>query len=256
LQIRCLPCFHHTRRAITNQKCPDLESNQDLFVLDLESGEITNLTRGCLAIVFDPAWSPDGKTIAFSSPTTRGRCTIFTIDTTGGEPRELPALAGRFPAWSRDAERLLFVRDDGPAGFHLAESHRDGSGARQVLDESVPWNAGPAWSPDGERFVFSHWGKTPRHRQLCLAGADGTILERLTAEEGFATFAAWSPDGRYLTYAEFGAEPTRPGDRGDVVLRELERGCSRLISRGTLPQHEHARAAWRPPEPKGSANER
>ncbi|HUY31363.1 MAG TPA: SUMF1/EgtB/PvdO family nonheme iron enzyme [Pirellulales bacterium] len=223
-------------------------NGKNLFVLDLESQQATNLTEGRLGEVFDAAWSPDGETIAFSSPSSRGYCTIFGIDAQGGEPRELGSLAGRFPAWSPDGKRIMFVRDEagGAQGFRLVEIGLDGGNLRQVLAESVPWNAAPAWAPDGRRFVFSHWGKTPRHRQLCLAAADGQIVERLTSEEGFATFAAWSPDGRYVSYAEFGVEPTRPGDRGDLLIYDVEQLRSRVVSRGTLPQHEHARAAWRP----------
>ena len=83
------------------------DSFRDIVVLDVEGGELTNLTkRQCPD--FAPAWSPNGKQIAFlaSSECRRtGECTahepweVWVMNADGGDPRRLTKGGFGSPAW-------------------------------------------------------------------------------------------------------------------------------------------------------------
>ena len=153
----------------------------------------------------DPAWSPDGSTIAFVRwPDDRipeSMCLplgvalnfpfdfwtrVYLMGTDGGNQRLLldrpePAPAEHWPAWSPDGQRLAYRVGDG-----LSESmdvaNVDGSGVVTAFRRSPPrWESvlgSPAWSPDGSRIVFS----APGGWSFVDASGSGNI--RLVASPG------------------------------------------------------------------------
>lgn len=110
------------------------------------------VTKGADAVDTQPAWSPDGETIAFQriSPSIFGD--IWLVDATGGNERSLRApLAGTqgSPAWSPDGRLIAFVSEHETYGNETAEyqiytTWADGSKlARRTFDPGD--KAGPAW---------------------------------------------------------------------------------------------------------------
>jgi Tol biopolymer transport system component len=101
-----------------------------------------------------PAWSPDGRTIAFDAPAGKG-VSIFTV-TPGAHPVELPLSIGAFngdPAYSPDGTQISFDQDIGPTaptahGIFIANA--DGSGAHR-LTAGIPtkdaFDTESQWSP-------------------------------------------------------------------------------------------------------------
>ncbi|HEV7473564.1 MAG TPA: S9 family peptidase [Pyrinomonadaceae bacterium] len=100
---------------------PDANNNSDIFAVDLH-GEMRQITatRGC---EYEPAWSPDGKWIAYTA-TRRDVTTIDSVaedthvwvtDPAGKERRELTATQdrrARDPQWSGDSQVVLYVAGD------------------------------------------------------------------------------------------------------------------------------------------------
>ena len=120
---------------------PDANNNSDIFAVDLHGQvrQITN-TEGC---EYEPAWSPDGKWIAYTA-TKRDVTTIdsvaedthvWVIDAAGGGGRELTAAQdrrARDPHWSPDSQSILYLAGDNGSTTVFGISLR-GKSPRQIL---------------------------------------------------------------------------------------------------------------------------
>ncbi len=134
---------------------------RQLFVLALRGGPARQLTAS-EKDVSEPAWSPDGRRLAF----VRDR-TIWIIGVDGSRPTEVsPHPAGSsMPRWSPDGRRLAFL------------SRRRGWSQIWVVDAPIPRRGRPPRRPS-----------PPEPRAVTPAGID---------VEDYA----WSPDGRRIAYA-------------------------------------------------------
>jgi TolB protein len=98
-----------------------------------------------------PAWSPDGRKLAFSSSratgANRGMGASVAIMNADGS-HQLVLAAGDAPDWSRDGESIAFSR-----GGQIWVMRADGADLRQVTQSSA-FKAGPSWSNDGTRMAF------------------------------------------------------------------------------------------------------
>ena len=161
-----------------------LPDDPAVFVADADGGNEERLT-GHEEISGDPAWSPDGKRIAFTRESEDG---IFVIELDGGAPRRLTRFGGSGPAWSPDGERIVFTRyfDSSRQIFTIGA---DGSGQRQLTREG---GADPVWSPAGDRIAFTRRG------ELYVMNADGSGQTRLSGQGG--EDPSWSADGSRIAF--------------------------------------------------------
>src|SRR5438876_4087624 len=88
-----------------------IEARGDLFTVPAEKGDVRNLTQSPGARERDPAWSPDGKWIAYLSDRS-GEYEIHVIPSDGAGPeRQVTKGGGTFrfrPIWSPDSKKLAF----------------------------------------------------------------------------------------------------------------------------------------------------
>ena len=93
-----------------------------------------------------PAWSPDGRRIAFPSSGIR------VVNADGSGLRRLTREGRGTPAWSPDGRRIAFVsRRDGNLEIYVMNA--DGSGQRRLTRNAVR-DSDPVWSPDGRKVAF------------------------------------------------------------------------------------------------------
>ncbi len=153
------------------------------------------------AVVRDgaPAWSPDGKQLAFYSEVGGKPADLFVVDATGLKVRQLtdtPEAEG-YPAWSPDGRQIAFESHTADGNFDVYVMKTDGSNVRRLTREPRR-DVGPAWSPDGAKIAFMS-DRDGKEFNLYLMNADGSGVELLTLGET-DWFPQFSPDGRRIAF--------------------------------------------------------
>jgi Tol biopolymer transport system component len=110
---------------------------KDICVVKRDGSELVRLTDDA-AEDQEPAWSPDGALIAFTTTRFTGREDVAVMASTGGQVTRLAAGIG--PSWSGDGSRLVFTIP----GLGLATIRRDGSGFQLISHQA---EYAPAWRP-------------------------------------------------------------------------------------------------------------
>jgi Tol biopolymer transport system component len=137
----------------------------------------------------EPAYSPDGKLIAFTSDRDGGgpRLYVMNADGTAARPMadDLPGSAQHEPAWSPDGRLVAFTADEGNGNVIYVATLVGGGWGK--LGEGGE----PAWSHDGADIFFT------QHDSIFSRAAGGGARDFVVAD---ATAPAASPDGRWLTF--------------------------------------------------------
>jgi len=130
----------------------------------------TNLTRHASDDSF-PAWSPDGKRIAFDSYRD-GQQRIYVMNPDGtGVTRLTNGRLDHKPAWSPDGKRIAFTsfRD---GNYEIYVMNADGSNPVRLTNNTQP-DTNAVWSPDGKRIAYCHYTEGIRYR-IYVMSADGS----------------------------------------------------------------------------------
>jgi TolB protein len=163
----------------------------NLYISDYDGARQQRVTIS-KALDISPVWSPDGKTIAFSSWRT-GYQDIYYLFPYGGSPIQNPTKGtaekqNYLPAWSPDGAKVAFTSSrDGNAEIYVM--NRDGSGV-QRLTNHPSIDVTPTWSPAGTQIAFT--SERSGNPQIYIMNADGTGLQRIT-NESQADRPTWSP---------------------------------------------------------------
>lgn len=205
-----------------------------VFVTDIESGEEKQLTRGDY---FDdhPAWSPNGRTIAFVSDRERqrnqrhGRTDVWTVPVAGGRPRKLTRSRGSasHPAFSPDGKYIAYAgHEHGDEGLaknpHLMLVSARGGDPRSLSAATDRPVAGwPAF------FAGRTFNWAPGSRSVCFLASDrgaaavyradlhGDAEKVLGGERQIESFV-FTPDGKRAVFTA--VWPTRPWELYTAAL--------------------------------------
>jgi dipeptidyl aminopeptidase/acylaminoacyl peptidase len=167
-----------------------------------------------------PAWSPDGKRIAFIGSTRAGALRpsqVWTMDADGGNPQQVthitrPVDEALAPAWSPDGKQIVYMGGDRHVPFTGLTSlwivGADGSDDHilPIPDKDLVLPSDAAWSPRGDRIAFAAYSKREPGRNLYTIRPDGTELTQITRtgnDDGIGA-PSWSPDGQFIAFERSG----------------------------------------------------
>jgi Tol biopolymer transport system component/serine/threonine protein kinase len=178
------------------------DEDWDVYLLRAGGQRAINLTEDSPADDVQPAFSPDGRQIAFRSSRDDGG--LFVMGATGESARRLTTF-GWNPGWSPDGKKLVFAAEpisrtpfDRPTTSALwtvdvatGELHRLSEG------DAVQ----PSWSPGGRRIAYWGLAEGGAQRDLYTIPAGGGEPRAVTRDAAVDWSPVWSPDGKYLYFS-------------------------------------------------------
>ena len=223
--------------------------------MDVDGSNVQRLTHTPDKESANPAWSPDGKRIAFES-NRDGNYEIYVTDTDDSKVRRLTHTKGKSkssenPDWSPDGRRIAFESNrDGKSEIYLMDA--DGSNVKRVTytPGGGRGTEHPAWSPDGKRIAFdSTWERNPKKwrdmSEIYVMDAEGSNVQRLThtTDNGKSSLTpVWSPDGKKIAFGS--ARDGRSKKRRDNFEMYLMDPNSSNVQRLTFNQAWDGHPNW------------
>ncbi len=212
----------------------------DLYTLPIQGGTATALTHGP-AYDYHPQFSPDGRTIAFTSDE-NGMENLWLVDLDGSHRHALTGEKNsyvRSAVWTTDGDFLIARKEDGTrAGIPPVElwmfNRYGGSGVKITTSDSINNASGPVVSRDGRYIYFSaRKGRFSYTPDLTPGLFQVQRYDRRTAESvamtsgmGGGVRPKISPDGKTLVYV------SRREAESVLVRRTLASGQERILVRG------------------------
>lgn len=177
--------------------------------------------------IMSPAWSPDGRKIAYVS-FEKSKPSIWVQEVFTGKREKITSFKGinGAPAWSPDGRSLaMTLSKDGNADIFIMDLAR-----KKLRPLTRHWSIDtePAWSPDGRQIIFtSDRGGNPQIYQM---PASGGKPQRLTYEGKYNARASYSADGKQIVMV------TRVDGQYRIGILDLMSGGLRVLSEGQLDE--------------------
>ncbi|MGA3187437.1 MAG: PDZ domain-containing protein [Bryobacteraceae bacterium] len=199
----------------------------EIFTVPAEKGDIRNLTNTVAVEERDPAWSPDGKSIAYFSDAS-GEYALDIRDQNGmgaeqriglGDPPTFPYS----PRWSPDSKKVAYT--DKKLNVWYLDLEKK---APQRIDADTyagPMAMNPAWSPDSKWIAYTKKLKSHLHA-VFVYSLDQNKTFQLTDGMSDAADAVFDKDGKYLYFT---ASTDTALSTGWLDMSSLQRSVSRSV---------------------------
>ena len=198
------------------------DNTYELQVADADGQNPQVMLRSKQSII-SPAWSPDGKRLAYVSFESN-KPVVYVQTLASGQRVPVANFKGNnsAPAWSPNGEQLaITLSRDGISQIYTI--NLDGSGLRRVM-RSPMIDTEPKFTPDGGSIVFtSDRGGNPQIYRAPVAGGDA---QRLTFNGSYNVSPRVSPDGNKLGYV------TRRGGAFRIAIQDMGTGTEQLLTAG------------------------
>ncbi len=195
------------------------EARGEVFTVPEKHGSVRNLTNTSGVAERDPAWSPDGRHIAYFSDRT-GEYELYLRPGDGkGEEKQLTQGGSAFrysPAWSPDNEKIAF--SDKTGSLFIADVN---SGEVRFVDKDE-WSRmeSYSWSPDSRWLTYSKRGAN-RHGNIMVYDANDGVVRQVTSDFYDDTHPVFDVEGKYLFFRSNRAFSPMYGDMDSTWIYPL-----------------------------------
>ncbi len=198
---------------------------RELYIMDYDGYNPRRVTVNRSLNIL-PAWSPDGRSLAYVSYR-QGVPDIFAAFIYEGRSANLTGGQGQSfaPSWHPQGKRIAFSSSRS-GNMEVWTAAADGSGARRLTSNSS-LDTAPAWSPTGEEIAFtSDRAGAP---QIYLMDAEGLNVRRLTTVGNYNDGPTWNPS---RLYSEIAYTSRLEGGGFDIAVVDLSTRQVRQITQG------------------------
>jgi TolB protein len=196
------PSFFLSRIATSMEKA---DRFREIYVMDWDGANLQRITNHN-SLSISPAWSPDGRLIAYTTFTKRTRtktrnADMFLLDVASGKRTLLSYRQGiNSGATFFPDGKSIFLTLSQTGNPDIFRMDLEGKLINRITQGPLgAMNVEPAISPDGRQIAFSsdRTGKPMIH----VMNLDGSGLRRLTFQGNYNAAPAWSPDGKKIAFA-------------------------------------------------------
>jgi Tol biopolymer transport system component len=219
------------------------ELEGDLFTINLDGTELTNLTNTPDVDEGYPAWSPDGGKIAYNSGDPSD-IYVMNADGTGVTNLTNTTTGEIYFNWSPDSGRIAYSVGTSASQSDIYVVNADGSGLNNLLANSsivAVQTGAPTWSPDSTQLVFSTEDLFVI-ADIYIINADGSGLVNITnTPDVHEVYPTWSPDGAQIAYELY----AQGGQDYDVYVMGVDGSGQMNLTNGVF-EHFAIEMHWRP----------
>ena len=216
----------------------------DIWMANEDGSNVHRLTDNLAREVY-PRFSPDGRSIAFSS-NRYGNNDVYVIAATGGTPKRLTYHTGAddVVGWTRDSEQVIFRASRGDGAFpSVATLYQVAAKGGQEQSLNLDWGYWGSYSPDGKSLVFNRHPATWSRRHyrgsyaadLWIADIAAKSYTKLLGDEQYNRYwPMWGADGSIY----FVGDPL-PNEKsvspGSLDVRKSVNNIYKIAAKGGAP---------------------
>ena len=210
---------------VSDRDATGTRKSKELYIMDYDGFNPRRVTVNRSLNIL-PAWSPDGRSLAYVSYR-QGQPDIFVASVFEGRSANLTGGPGQAfaPAFSPDGRRIVYAGNrSGNMDVWVASA--DGTSPRK-LTTSPASDTAPCWSPTGQEIAFtSDRSGAP---QIYLMDAEGLNVRRLSTVGGYNDAPAWNPSKQF---SEIAYTSRLEGGAFDIAVVDLATRQVRQITQG------------------------